>query len=54
MAIIKKEEVEEKRQSNQLDKYVEETIYSGGFPNAKDNFNIQKFNQTKIGKINLN
>lgn len=46
LSIIKREEVEEKRQSNQLDKFVEETIYSGGFPNAKDNFNIQKFNQT--------
>ena len=45
LSIIKKEEVEEKNQSNQLDKYVEETIYKGGFPNAKDNLNIQKFNQ---------
>ena len=45
LSVIKKEEVEEKNQSNQLDKYVEETIYKGGFPNAKDNLNIQKFNQ---------
>ena len=47
ISIIKKEEVEEKRQSNQLDKYVEETIYNGGFPNAKDNINIEKFRQTE-------
>ena len=39
--------MEEKRQSNQLDKYVEETIYNGGFPNAKDNINIEKFRQTE-------
>jgi exodeoxyribonuclease-1 len=46
ISILKKDEVEEKSQSNQLDKYVEETIYSGKFPGPKDNIALKKFSQT--------
>lgn len=45
VAIIKKDELEEKSQTNQLDKYVEETIYSGNFPGPKDNISLKKFNE---------
>ena len=47
LLIIKKEEYEEKSQSNQLDKYVEETIYNGSFPNAKDNINLTRFSDAR-------
>jgi exodeoxyribonuclease-1 len=47
LSILKKEEVEERNQNNQLDKYVEETIYNGSFPNAKDNVNLNKFNEAQ-------
>jgi exodeoxyribonuclease-1 len=45
ISIIKQEEANEKSQSNQLDKYVEETIYSGKFPGPKDNMTLKKFNE---------
>tara|TARA_B100000963_G_C22627687_1_gene673239 strand:- start:998 stop:2416 length:1419 start_codon:yes stop_codon:yes gene_type:complete len=47
VALIKKDEAEEKNRANQLDKYVEETIYSGRFPSAKDNVNIKNFNDAQ-------
>ena len=53
ISILKKEEVEEKNQSNQLDKYVEETIYSGNFPNFKDNANLKKFNESNTWEEKL-
>ena len=42
--LIIKEELEEKEQDSQLDIYTEDTIYTGGFPNAKDNSLMQEFN----------
>ena len=46
ITILKKDEADEKSQSNQLDKYVEETIYNGKFPGPKDNIALKKFSQT--------
>ena len=37
-----------KYEEEKFDKYVEETIYNGSFPNAKDNVNLNKFNEVII------
>lgn len=54
VSLIKKEEVEEKEANNQVDKFVEETIYSGGFPGSKDQKVIEDFNQTDNWKDKYN
>ena len=53
ISILKKEEVEEKNLNNQIDLHVEETIYKGSFPNAKDNINISKFNEMQTWEEKL-